>query len=120
MRKFLPFRSYFLFFLFILLALSPIMVPIAGEWNEKPVMCADEEETLQSLKEKGEKLLYMGLGFTKVRTETGLAKKPVTLPFRIYVNSETGTFTIIEYHPEYKSFCIIAYGVEFQDYRKML
>ena len=106
MRKFLPFRSYFLFFLFILLALSPIMVPIAGEWNEKPVMCADEEETLQSLKEKGEKLLYMGLGFTKVRTETGLAHKPVTLPFRIYVNSETGTFTIIEYHPEYKSFCI--------------
>ena len=96
MRKFLPFRSYFLFFLFILLALSPIMVPIAGEWNEKPVMCADEEETLQSLKEKGEKLLYMGLGFTKVRTETGLAHKPVTLPFRIYVNSETGTFTIIE------------------------
>ena len=120
MRKFLPFRSYFLFFLFILLALSPIMVPIAGEWNEKPVMCADEEETLQSLKEKGEKLLYMGLGFTKVRTETGLAHKPVTLPFRIYVNSETGTFTIIEYHPEYKSICIIAYGVEFQDYRKML
>ena len=120
MRKFLPFRSYFLFFLFILLALSPIMVPIAGEWNEKPVMCADEEETLQSLKEKGEKLLYMGLGFTKVRTETGLAHKPVTLPFRIYVNSETGTFTIIEYHPEHKSFCIIAYGVEFQDYRKML
>ena len=92
----------------------------AGEWNEKPVMCASEEETLQSLNTKGEKLLYMGLGFTKVRTETGLAHKPVTLPFRIYVNSETGTFTIIEYHPEYKSFCVIAYGVEFQDYRKML
>ena len=120
MRKFLPFGNLLFLFLFIPIALMPIMVPIAGEWNEKPVMCADEEETLQSLKEKGEKLLYMGLGFTKVRTETGLAHKPVTLPFRIYVNSETGTFTIIEYHPEYKSFCIIAYGVEFQDYRKML
>ena len=92
----------------------------AGEWNEKPVMCAGKEETEKALNQKGEKLLYMGLGFTKVRTETGLAHKPVTLPFRIYVNSETGTFTIIEYHPEYKSFCIIAYGVEFQDYRKML
>ena len=31
----------------------------AGEWNEKPVMCASEEETLQSLNTKGEKLLYM-------------------------------------------------------------
>ena len=74
-----------------------LLIPLAGEWNEKPVMCASEEETLQSLNTKGEKLLYMGLGFTKVRTETGLAHKPVTLPFRIYVNSETGTFTIIEY-----------------------
>ena len=63
-----------------------LLIPLAGEWNEKPVMCASEEETLQSLNTKGEKLLYMGLGFTKVRTETGLAHKPVTLPFRIYVN----------------------------------
>ena len=29
---------------------------IAGEWNEKPVMCASEEETFQSLKAKGEKI----------------------------------------------------------------
>ena len=27
----------------------PIMVPIAGEWNEKPVMCADEEETFEAI-----------------------------------------------------------------------
>ena len=93
---------------------------IAGEWNEKPVMCASEEETFQSLKAKGEKIFFMGNGFTKVRTETGLAHKPVTLPFRIYVNLETGTFTVIEHHTEYKSFCVIAYGVNFQDYRMML
>tara|TARA_Y100000588_G_C13777990_1_gene721089 strand:+ start:243 stop:584 length:342 start_codon:yes stop_codon:yes gene_type:complete len=93
---------------------------IAGEWNEKPVMCASEEETFQSLKAKGEKIFFMGNGFTKVRTETGLAHKPVTLPFRIYGNLETGTFTIIELHPDYNTYCVIAYGVNFQDYREML
>ena len=77
-----------------------LLIPLAGEWNEKPVMCASEEETFSTLNQKGEKILFMGNGFTKVRTETGLAHKPVTLPFRIYGNLETGTFTIIELHPE--------------------
>ncbi len=98
----------------------PIVVPIAGEWNEKPVMCAFEKEAQEILDTKEEKLLFMGKGFSKVRTDTGLAEKPVTIPFRFYVNQKTGTFTIIEYHPSYKSFCVISYGVEFQDYRKVL
>ena len=29
----------------------------AGEWNEKPVMCAGKEETEKALNQKGEKLL---------------------------------------------------------------
>ena len=97
-----------------------LLIPLAGEWNEKPVMCASEEETFSTLNQKGEKILFMGNGFTKVRTETGLAHKPVTLPFRIYGNLETGTFTIIELHPDYNTYCVIAYGVNFQDYREML
>jgi len=92
----------------------------AGQWNEKPVMCANEKETQNVLNEKEEKILFMGNGFTKIRTETGLAKKPVTLPFRLYVNKETGTFTVVEHHPEYKTYCVIAYGVNFQDFREML
>ena len=92
----------------------------AGEWNEKPVMCADEKETQKALNEKEENIFFMGNGFTKIRTETGLAKKPVTLPFRLYVNKETGTFTVVEHHPEYKTYCVIAYGVNFQDFREML
>jgi len=92
----------------------------AGEWNEKPVMCADEKETQEVLNVKKEKILFMGNGFTKIRSESGLAKKPVTLPFRLYVNKETGTFTVVEHHPEYKTYCVIAYGVNFQDFREML
>ena len=35
-----------------------LLIPLAGEWNEKPVMCASEEETLQSLNTKGEKIRW--------------------------------------------------------------
>ncbi len=88
----------------------------AGEWNEKPVMCAGEKETTEILNQKKEKILFIGKGFSKVRTEKGLANKPATLPFRFYANLDTGTFTIIEYHPEYNTYCVISYGVEFQDF----
>ena len=88
----------------------------AGEWNEKPVMCADEKETNELLNQKKEKILFIGKGFSKVRTETGLAKKPATLPFRFYANLETGTFTILEFHPEYNTYCVISYGVDLQDF----
>ena len=92
----------------------------AGEWNDKPIMCVFEKEIKKVLELKGEKLLFAGKQLTKVRTETGLAKKPVSTPFRLYVNKESGTFTVLEYHPSYETFCVIAYGVEFQDFREML
>ena len=92
----------------------------AGEWNDKPVMCVFEKEIEKVLELKGEKLIFVGKQLTKVRTETGLAKKPVTNPFRLYVNKETGTFTVLEYHSSYETFCFIAYGLEFQDFREML
>ena len=88
----------------------------AGEWNEKPVMCASEEETYKTITEKKEVLIFTGLEFAKVRSESGYKAKPATLPFRFYVNLETGTYTVIEYHPEYRSYCIIAYGVNLQTF----
>ena len=88
----------------------------AGEWNEKPVMCAGEKETTEILNQKKEKILFIGKGFSKVRTETGLAHQPATLPFRFYVNLDTGTFTVLEYHPEYNTYCVISYGVDLQDF----
>ena len=105
--------------LILFFAFTPLWAE-AGERNEKPVMCADNKETEKVLNQKEERLLYMGKGFTKVRTQSGLAKKPVTLPFRLYVNEKTGTFTIIEHHPEYGTFCVIAYGIDFQDFRRTL
>ena len=77
-------------------------------------MCADETETFQAIKTKKEELVFKATQFTKVRTDSGLARKPVGVAIDMYVNPETGTYTIVEFHPTYKSFCVISYGINFQ------
>ena len=88
----------------------------AGEWQEKPVMCAPEEEMFSALAEKEERLVFGGNILGKVRDPdevNGLSPTPAILPFALYVNFETKTFTILEYHGEpYNVFCIIGYGVD--------
>ena len=86
----------------------------AGEWNEKPIMCANETETFQAINTKKEELIFKASQLTKVRTETGLAKRPVAVSVDMYVNPETGTYTLVEFHPTYESYCVISYGVNFQ------
>ena len=68
----------------------------AGEWNEKPIMCANEVETFEAIGDKKEELVFKAIQLTKVRTDTGLAKNPVAVALDMYVNAETGTFTILE------------------------
>ena len=90
----------------------------AGEWQEKPVMCAPEEEMFSMLADKEERLVFGGKMFGKVRDPdeaNGLSNTPAILPFALYVNFETKTFTILEWHGEpYNQFCIIGYGVEIE------
>ena len=86
----------------------------AGEWNEKPIMCSDKIETFSAIKAKNEELIFKASQLTKVRTETGLAKRPVAVSVDMYVNPKTGTYTLIEFHPTYGSYCVISYGVNFQ------
>ena len=100
-----------LFFLGMMVLVGQVR---GGEWNEKPVMCANEVETFQAIYDKKEELIFKATQFTKVRTETGLAKKPVGVAVDMYVNPETGTYTIIEFHPTYESYCVISYGTNFQ------
>tara|TARA_B100002019_G_scaffold5395_1_gene4401 strand:+ start:125 stop:562 length:438 start_codon:yes stop_codon:yes gene_type:complete len=98
--------------LIILFAIVPQLE--AGEWNDKPIMCANETETFDAIKTKKEELIFKAVQFTKVRTDAGLAKKPVGVAVDMYVNPETGTYTLIEFHPTYKSYCVISYGTNFQ------
>ena len=98
--------------LIILFAIVPQLE--AGEWNDKPIICTDEQETFRAIRDKKEDLIFKANQFTKVRNETGLAKRPVVVAIDMYVNPKTGTYTIIEYHPTYKSYCVISYGNNFQ------
>ena len=86
----------------------------AGEWNDKPIMCADEQETFSVINLKEEELIFTATQITKVRTSTGLAKNPVGVKVQMYVNPESGTYTVVEYHPTYKSYCVISFGTNFQ------
>ena len=86
----------------------------AGEWNDKPILCANETETFQAIQSKKEELVFKATQLTKVRTDTGLARRPVGVAVDMYVNPETGTYTIIEFHPTYESYCVVSYGTNFQ------
>ena len=88
----------------------------AGEFQEKPVMCAPEEEIFPLLRDKDETLLVTGQQLTKVRDPdegNGLAMNPAVLPFALYVNLDKKTYTVLEYHSDpYNVYCIISYGVD--------
>ena len=85
-----------------------------GTWNEKPVMCEQIEVAMKILKAKGEVPIATGVQSAKVRAEHGLADAPVHIPFQIYVNFKTKTFSVIEFHPQINSVCVIAYGDNFK------
>tara|TARA_B100000902_G_C27208389_1_gene862946 strand:+ start:448 stop:885 length:438 start_codon:yes stop_codon:yes gene_type:complete len=107
-------NSLFLIFGFLIFFFAIVGRTEAGEWNEKPVVCANEQETFIAIKTKKEDLIFKATQLTKVRTDAGLAIKPVGVAVDMYVNPETGTYTIIEYHPSYESYCVISYGINFQ------
>tara|TARA_B100000902_G_scaffold351244_1_gene361124 strand:+ start:301 stop:645 length:345 start_codon:yes stop_codon:yes gene_type:complete len=90
----------------------------AGEYNNKPVICADEEETFSAIGQKGEVLVGYAKQLTKVKDpdeSDGIAINPAILPWALYANLDTGTFTVVEYHKTpYNVFCTIGFGVEFE------
>ena len=93
--------------------LVAIGIAIAGEWNDKPVMCEQKEVALDSVRAKGEIPLITGVQSAKVRETQGLADAPVHIPLQIFVNLKTKTFSILEFHPSINSVCIIGYGDDF-------
>jgi len=105
------------YLIFILFLIVPIY-SIAGEWNEKPVLCTNKKDVLNTIQSKKEILLYKAVQGTKVRTEEGLAEKPVFIPLKIYANLLTGTYTIIEFHAAYDSHCVISIGENFNQIGK--
>tara|TARA_B100000780_G_C20975951_1_gene389816 strand:- start:260 stop:607 length:348 start_codon:yes stop_codon:yes gene_type:complete len=93
--------------------LISIGIAVSGEWNEKPVMCASLDETMKAIVEKKEKPVFIAVQATKVREGDRLAGTPAMIPVQVHANLNTGTYTMIEYHPSYQTACIISFGDDF-------
>jgi hypothetical protein len=75
------------------------------QWREKPVQCGDPTSLHKFLDEAGEKAILGGIG--EIRTSQ---QKKELWPVYVFVNTDTGTFTIVEIHLDSDEACIIAYG----------
>ena len=83
---------------------------VAAEWNDKPVMCEQKEIFEKTMVERGEILFSRGDMLATVRTKDGLSDIPAILPVRMYINPQKNTFTIVEYHTDYNTVCVLAFG----------
>ncbi len=83
---------------------------LSGEWNEKPIVCHPLVEIQGILKQNEEVLLANGIQATPVRDKAGISDVPAFIPISIYVNPKTQTYTIIEYHPSYDTYCVLSVG----------
>jgi ABC-type microcin C transport system permease subunit YejE len=84
-------------------------------WQDKPIMCASKDEILMALDERSEIVRFYAMQETKVWDGEDLKEQPVSLKLAIFVNSETKTYSIVEAHPTYKTFCVVSYGENFKE-----
>lgn len=75
------------------------------EWREKPVQCGPEKEFWPVLNQHGEKALLGAIAKLE-----GPGKPTTYLPVYVFTNTDTGTFTIAEFHLHTSEVCIISYG----------
>jgi len=86
------------------------LIAHAGEWNDKPVICEQKEVFEKLMVDQGKIMLGAGDMLAAVRTKDGLSDIPAILPMRLYINPTTMQFTIVEWHDDYNSYCILAFG----------
>ena len=66
---------------------------------------------IREINKKGKIALVVGgTGLYFKALTNGLSEIPAILPVRIYINPEKKTFTIAEYHTDYNSICVLAFG----------
>jgi|SRR6056300_413931 len=75
-------------------------------WRSKPVQCGKADTLLQVLNEAGEKPLVGAL--TDLRQQGSNISD--LNPIYFFANTDTGTFTIIEYHLSAQEVCVVGYG----------
>ena len=95
-----------------ILGLSVIIIPNivfadehGVEWRTKPVQCGPDSTFFEVLESHGEKALLGGI--TKLE---GPGEPTTHWPVYVFVNTNTGTFTIAEFHLASDEVCVIGYG----------
>jgi len=94
--------KYYLIMFLMLWATSAIAEP---QWKHKPVQCGDTQQLLELLAMAEEKAILGAL--TDLRARGG---QQDLNPIYFFANTNTGTFTIIEYHLSNGEACVIGYG----------
>ena len=75
------------------------------QWREKPVQCGSLT-SLYKVLEKADEIAVLG-GIGEILTSQ---KETEYWPVYIFVNTETGTFTIVEMHFDRDEACVISFG----------
>ena len=99
----------------ILISLISALVSLsawAGEWQNKPILCLEKQEILDKLEaENNEALDWNALQTTYLITEDGkLATDVIYIPVTMYINKETGSYVIVEYHEKAARYCVLSQG----------
>lgn len=89
----------------LIIILSWCSPSYAVETRSKPIQCGSEKTLWPVINSAGEKALIGG--FSNVTTSTG-AKE--VLPVYLFANTQTKTWTIIEFHLESEEVCILGFG----------
>ena len=108
------FRNLLIFGIVWCLIVFALGYATAGEWNEKPVICEQKDIFEKLMVKQGKIILGTGDMLATVRTKNGLSDIPAVLPMRLYINPINKHFTIVEWHRDHNSYCILAYGEQWQ------
>tara|TARA_B100000287_G_C20632900_1_gene780545 strand:- start:1454 stop:1801 length:348 start_codon:yes stop_codon:yes gene_type:complete len=85
------------------------------EFNDKPVWCGNDQEVFGTLSGREERKMFEAIQLTAVRDPdepNGIRETPAFLPVAIYLNFDTKTYSVVEYHPGYNQYCILSLGTD--------
>lgn len=84
----------------------------SGTIQTKPVLCGTPQEAFGTVKFMNQTKMFEAVQITTVKSPEGFSAAPILLPLTIYMNLDDKTYSILEYHPEYKQYCLISFGSE--------
>ena len=90
-----------------------VISPALAEVTDKPVICSTEADAMRTVGIMNQQIIYKGIQAAPVRDpskQSGMGERPLLLPTVIFMNLDTGTWSILEYHESHDEYCLIAFG----------